>query len=214
VKAIAINAGPRKKWNTAQLLEAALQGAEEAGAQTEFIHLIDVKYSGCISCFSCKKLDASGQTTHFCFVKDGLTPILEKILDADAVFIGSPIYIGDVTGMFRNLYERLTFMMLSYGTFSNTFEGKINFGLFYSTNAPQEAVEKMYYPMFDGHKGMLERLYHGTCAFYAATDTLQFDDYSKYDGAMFNVEAKRSRHESQFPVDLAAAREIAKKLLV
>ena len=41
MKAIVLNASPRKNWNTAQLLKAARQGAEEAGAETEYIDLYD-----------------------------------------------------------------------------------------------------------------------------------------------------------------------------
>ena len=53
MKAIAINGSPRKKWNTAILLENALKGAESEGAETEIINLYDLDYKGCKSCFAC-----------------------------------------------------------------------------------------------------------------------------------------------------------------
>ena len=54
-KIIAVNAGPRKRWNTAQTVNAAAEGAREAGAEVEVINLFDLKeYSGCVSCFGCK----------------------------------------------------------------------------------------------------------------------------------------------------------------
>ncbi|MDR2520180.1 MAG: flavodoxin family protein [Eubacteriaceae bacterium] len=213
MKAIAINASPRKGKNTAELLEAALKGAGEAGAETSLINLIDLKFSGCVSCFGCKKLGENGETTKFCFVRDDLGPVLASCMEADAVFVGSPIYVSDVTGLFRNFFERLTFMNISYGNFPDPFKGKISFGLFYTTNAPQEAVEKMYWPMFEGHKGMLERIFHGKAALYAATDTLQFDDYSKYDSGNFSEEKKRKRRKEQFPKDLEEARKIGFSLI-
>jgi len=54
MKVMAFNGSPRKKWNTATLLEKALEGASSKGAETELIHLYDLNYKGCISCFSCK----------------------------------------------------------------------------------------------------------------------------------------------------------------
>ena len=43
---IAINGSPRKKWNTATLLENALEGAASQGADTELVHLYDLDYQG------------------------------------------------------------------------------------------------------------------------------------------------------------------------
>ena len=55
MKIIAINGSPRKKFNTAQLIKSASDGAKKAGAVVEIINLYDLdKYTGCISCFGCK----------------------------------------------------------------------------------------------------------------------------------------------------------------
>lgn len=53
MKVIFINGSPRKGWNTHKLLESAMKGAADAGAETELIHLYDYEYKGCISCFAC-----------------------------------------------------------------------------------------------------------------------------------------------------------------
>ena len=53
---LAFNASPRKKWNTATMLESVLDGARSKGAQCEMVHLYDLSYKGCISCFECKKI--------------------------------------------------------------------------------------------------------------------------------------------------------------
>jgi len=55
MKAIAVNGSPRKTWNTAQLLKKALEGAAGAGAETKIIHLYDLNFKGCTSCFACKR---------------------------------------------------------------------------------------------------------------------------------------------------------------
>lgn len=59
MKVIAFNGSPRKKWNTATLLENVLDGARAKGAQCELVHLYDVGFKGCVSCFECKKIDPS-----------------------------------------------------------------------------------------------------------------------------------------------------------
>ena len=109
---IAVNGSPRKKWNTATLLEHALKGAVSKGAKTELVHLYDLDYKGCISCFSCKK--KGGKSYGKCAVKDGLTPLLEKIAVLDALILGSPIYFGTVTGEMRSFMERLLFPYFTY----------------------------------------------------------------------------------------------------
>jgi multimeric flavodoxin WrbA len=90
MKMIALNGSPRKKWNTATLLKHALDGAASKGAETELIHLYDCNYKGCISCFACKLKD--GKSYGRCAVNDDLKPILNKVHDADAIILGSPIY--------------------------------------------------------------------------------------------------------------------------
>ena len=54
---LAINGSPRKTWNTAKLLQSALKGAEDCGADTELIHLYDYDFNGCYSCLACKRKD-------------------------------------------------------------------------------------------------------------------------------------------------------------
>jgi len=57
MKVMAFNGSPRKKkWNTITLLKNALKGAASVGAETELIQLYDLNFSGCISCFSCKRI--------------------------------------------------------------------------------------------------------------------------------------------------------------
>ncbi|MDQ1253622.1 MAG: hypothetical protein QG646_2808 [Euryarchaeota archaeon] len=51
MKVIAVNGSPRKKWNTATLLEKALEGAASEGAETELIHLYDFNFKGEKRCF-------------------------------------------------------------------------------------------------------------------------------------------------------------------
>ena len=75
MKAIAINGSPRKGWNTDLVLQEALKGAADAGAEVEMIHLYDLNFTGCRSCFACKR---KGAELAKCFWKDDLSPVLES----------------------------------------------------------------------------------------------------------------------------------------
>ena len=55
MKTIVINASPRRKWNTAQLMKEAAKGAESVGAEVEYIDLYKLDLHGCMSCLICKK---------------------------------------------------------------------------------------------------------------------------------------------------------------
>ena len=55
-KIIAVNAGPRKGWNTDTLIDEAIKGAQSTGAEVVKFNLFRLeKYTGCVSCFGCKK---------------------------------------------------------------------------------------------------------------------------------------------------------------
>ena len=105
---MAFNGSPRKKkWNTVTLLQNVLKGANSAGAETELVQLYDLNFSGCISCFSCKKLNRKEDGV--CAVKDELTPVLDRIKAADALIIGTPLYWGAESASTRAFLERLLF---------------------------------------------------------------------------------------------------------
>ena len=129
MKVIAFNGSPRKKWNTAMLLEKALEGAASQGAETELIHLYDLNFKGCMSCFGCKIKD--GKSYGKCVVKDDLAPILKKLRMPMSIIFGSPVYYGTASGEMRSFMERLMFPYLTYTEPSKiAFQQKINTGLF------------------------------------------------------------------------------------
>jgi multimeric flavodoxin WrbA len=107
MKIIVINGSPRKDWNTDVLVKEAEKGAISKGAETEFIHLYDLNYKGCISCFRCKLVDRKSRGR--CVLKDSLSPVLEKIHNCDGLILGSPIYLGEVSSSVRAFIERLIF---------------------------------------------------------------------------------------------------------
>ena len=212
MKLLAFNGSPRKKWNTAQLLEHALEGAELEGAKTKLYHLYDLDYKGCISCFSCKRI--GGKSYGHCAVKDDLAPILEKIEKADAILIGSPIYLGITTGVTRCFLERLIYPYLVYDAErSSLFKKKIRTAFIYTAGATDDMVKEMGMDRnARGTEMVMERTF-GSCESFFVTDTMQFEDYSKFVAPRFDPEAKKKRHKKQFPLDCKKAVELGARLV-
>ena len=63
MKTVIINAGPRKNWNTDLMLKEAQKGAESVGAETEYIDLYSLNFTGCRSCLACKLKGAQRNST-------------------------------------------------------------------------------------------------------------------------------------------------------
>ena len=199
MKTIIINASPRKNWNTAQLLKEAQKGAESVGSKTEYIDLYDMSFTGCRSCLACKLKNGKHSG---CAWKDDLPPLIERILEADALIIGTPIYWGEPTAQFRALMERLVFCTLPYeaGTY---FQGKVDVGFIYTMNAGEGYYEQNLRPYLTNVENLFRMGLHGEVKSYASCDTLQVKDYSRYDMAYFSEEDKRRHREDQFPTDQA-----------
>ena len=140
MKTVIINGSPRKNWNTARVLTEARKGAEAAGHETTYVDLYDLKYTGCRSCLGCKRRGIDEPCK--CYIKDDLTPILERIYRADHLIIGSPIYFAQPTGEVRSLLERVCFPPLSYNDYTSLFSGKVDVTVFLTMNTPIEAYEQ------------------------------------------------------------------------
>ena len=208
MKTIIINASPRKKWNTAEVLDAARKGAESVGSEVEYVNLYDLVFKGCRSCLICKRKD---KTKGKCYWKDDLSPLIEKIFDSDALIIGSPIYFGQPTSEFRALVERLIFCIMSYDDGSSYYTGKVNVGIFYTMNAPLEFYEQSMKDSLSSTEFLFSFL-NGEVISYPVCDTLQVHKYSEYNMAGFSQEAKEKQLILQFPNDLDKAFEIAANL--
>jgi multimeric flavodoxin WrbA len=196
---IAINGSPRKNKNTATLLNNVLKGASSCGAETELIHLYDLNYKGCVSCFACKL--KNGKSYGKCALKDDLTPVLEKISKADAIILGSPIYLHSVTGAMKSFLERLIFQYLVYDQeHSCLFQRKIPVGFIYTMNVTSEQFKAGYEDELKSVQTYISKTF-GSFEALIVNDTYQFDDYSKYVAPLFDEKKKREVKEKQFPQD-------------
>ena len=210
MKVIAINGSPRKNWNTDTLLKKALEGAASAGAETEMVYLYDLKFRGCVSCLACK-LQKEPRPNR-CVLRDDLTAVLDRVHEADAVILGSPIYFSEVTGEMRSFFERFLFQYLNYDDYTKPLSPKKRIGLVFTMNIPESLFEDFgYHPLFQRYENWMKQ-YFGHCETLLSTDTLQVKDYSRYHLAGFDADAKYRRHETVFPQDCQKAYELGVKL--
>lgn len=100
MKIVGIQSSPRgEQSNTLKLVNAALDGAAEAGAEVESIDIAKMEINYCTACNSCHK-------TGVCTIKDDFEPVLEKLLAADGIVLSSPNYITNVTAQLKTLFDR------------------------------------------------------------------------------------------------------------
>ncbi|MFA5266920.1 MAG: flavodoxin family protein [Methanoregula sp.] len=207
---IAINGSPRKKWNTAMLLEQTLEGAASQGAKTELVHLYDLDYKGCTSCFACKL--KGGKSYGKCAMNDGLTPVLEKIASTDALILGSPIYFGIVTGEMRSFMERLLFPYLIYtNPPASLFPGKIPTAFVYTMNVSEPLMKEIYGTHISANEQVLTRMF-GQSESLFSTETLQFEDYDKMVFNYVDPGERRQRRREIFPQDCRRAFDLGVRM--
>lgn len=97
---IGFNGSPRPLGNTGRLVKAVLSGAEEAGAKARYVHLAALKFSDCTACMNCRQHPA-------CVQPDDMSKIVQDIFHADAIVLGSPVYMWQVTGLAKLFMDRL-----------------------------------------------------------------------------------------------------------
>ena len=199
-KIVAINGSPRNGWNTDMLIDEAVKGAESKGAEVIKFDLYKLdKFTGCISCFGCKRDAHKGE----CVCKDGLKPVLDAVKDADGIIMGAPNYFGDLCAEFKLFYERLVFPYLTYNAEEPCCNTRmIPVLLIMTSNAP----DTMYANMLNGYKGVLSK-FVGPTEVFVSGETQQVKDYSKFNWTMFDGEQRYERREKVFPQELKAVFE-------
>lgn len=99
MKVLGISTSLRKGGNTEILVKEALSGAKKAGAKTEFLSLIGKTIKPCEGCFACTKKG-------ICKVKDDMQDIFPKLLEADGIILGTPVYLWSISGLAKVFLDR------------------------------------------------------------------------------------------------------------
>jgi multimeric flavodoxin WrbA len=99
MRILGVLGSPRLGGNSDLLLDQALAGAGDAGAEVEKIVLCQKKISGCMDCGKCNETGA-------CVIKDDMPEIHEKILEADAIIHSVPVYFWAMTSQMKAYLDR------------------------------------------------------------------------------------------------------------
>lgn len=100
MKVLGINGSSRKDGNTAVLIKSVFEELERAGIQTEIVQLADLTVEPCRACFACAR---NGSCI---FRQDSFTELFDKMVEADGLLLGSPVYSADVSARMKALLER------------------------------------------------------------------------------------------------------------
>jgi multimeric flavodoxin WrbA len=128
---LAIQGSPRRKGNTGLLLQKAVQGAREAGANVEEIVLRDLKMSPCLEIYGCKH-------TGRCVIKDDFQSVYDRLSQCHGIILASPIFFYTVSSHTKILMDRCQSFWVKKYWIQKTPFGQRNFikkGLFISVGA-------------------------------------------------------------------------------
>jgi len=110
-KVIAINGSARKDGNTAILINCALQELEREGIKTELLQLAGQRIRGCTACMKCFE-----NKNQRCIIDDDcVNDCIQKMIAADGIILGSPVYFSDVTAEMKALIDRVGFVSMANG---------------------------------------------------------------------------------------------------
>jgi len=93
-----------KGGNTEELLKYALQLAQKEGVETQLVTLADKSIGDCIHCNWCLTRQKKGR---YCTIKDGMVSLYQPVMEADILFLASPVYLGRLTGPLANFLDRI-----------------------------------------------------------------------------------------------------------
>jgi len=136
IKVVGICCSPRANGNTEILVKEAIAGATEAGAVAEMITLRDKDIKPCDGCRGCDK-------TGKCHIKDDMEPIYQKILDADGLIFGSPVYFWSISGQGKVFMDRLVCLHRK-----NLLRNKVGGVIAVASSSGHAGVRDLYYSFF------------------------------------------------------------------
>jgi len=111
MKVVGFNGSPRKDGNTSILINHVFNELAKQGVETELVQLAEKELRGCIACYKCEE-----NKDRQCAVKtDAANEYIEKMLAAEGIILGSPVYFNDVTTEMKALIDRTGFVSRANG---------------------------------------------------------------------------------------------------
>jgi len=99
MKILGISCSPRKKGSTVAVLEEVLKGAKAEGSEIELYSVSGKTLNGCVSCYSCTE---KGE----CKIQDDMADLFTKMIQADGIVFGTPIYYYGMTAQAKAIIDR------------------------------------------------------------------------------------------------------------
>lgn len=128
MKVIAFNGSPHTNGNTAEAIKVVLQELEKEGIETEVIQIGGKKIYGCLGCRKCWEI----KNKHCIRQDDEVNRYIDKMLEADGIIIGSPVYLSNVTSEIKALMDRSSFVAKANDFM---FQGKVGAPVVVATKA-------------------------------------------------------------------------------
>lgn len=102
MKVIAFNGSPRPRGNTYQAIQTVFHELNQEEIDTELIQVGGQFIHGCLACYKCQE-----RKDRRCIQRnDSINEYIEKMLEADGIILGSPVYFSDVTPEIKALIDR------------------------------------------------------------------------------------------------------------
>jgi len=111
MKVVAFNGSPRKDGNTSILIHHVFSELEKQGIETDLVQLSEKEIHGCIACYKCSQ----NRDRHCAVKSDAANAYIDKMLGADGIILGSPVYFQDVTPEMKALIDRTGYVARSNG---------------------------------------------------------------------------------------------------
>ena len=109
MKVVSFNGSARKDGNTALLIRRVLEVLEAEGLETELIQLAGEHISGCNACRTC-----FSTKNHRCIIEDdNVNAYIQKMMEADGVILGSPVYFSMMSPELKALIDRAGYVALA-----------------------------------------------------------------------------------------------------
>lgn len=152
MKVVGFVGSPRKKGNTTTIVNEVLRGAQEAGAETKVFNLNQLNIRGCQGCYKCQTPEGK------CVQTDDMAALYDEIYSADAVVVGTPVYMFQITGQTKIFIDRLfAFLYLKDGqpgAFRNKLKGKKTVTV-YAQGQPETSLFASSFDLNEGVLGFL-----------------------------------------------------------
>jgi multimeric flavodoxin WrbA len=142
IKILGLVGSPNINGNTAKLVNTILDGAAENGADKVIYNLASLNIKGCDACRKC-------QESGCCIIDDDMQKLYKEIQTADAVVLGSPVYMWQMTAQTKLFVDRLTAVLKP--NFSSRLDNKKLILVFSQGSSDRDAFK----PYFEYTAGLL-----------------------------------------------------------